>query len=361
MSRINLKVLLTAVSLLSFFNLFSQNLVTNNDFTGGTSSWTDCGNSTEIMNTSQWHGGNFPYTPNDFAEIDAGIDQTTGNGDDASLCQNIVGLTIGEGYNICLDVMRRPGPSDCTTSYGLPATVTTLVAIDNGVLSTSFTDNATTWGWTTVCFAFTATATTQQLTLNASDGSSCGMLVTNIVISSTLPIELLSFDAFAENNEMVKLDWTTLTEINNSHFTIEKSIDAKYWEAIEEINGAGNSSTLLTYKTFDFSPYKGVSYYRLKQTDFDGAYSYSNIKTIRFSDKSLLSVYPNPTTSNMTILGNYLEHTEFEIYNVIGNRIGKNLLMIKSSENQIEVDISQLPAGLYFVRVGTETQKIRKL
>mgnify|MGYP000403897476 CR=1 FL=1 len=159
------------------------NIVSNSDFTGGTTSWTDCGNLPEVLATSQWHGGVVPFVPNNFAEIDAGIDQTVGNADDASLCQNLSGLTIGSNYTLCLDMMRRPGPTGCTTTWGQPSTVTTLLAIDNGALNTSFSSTATTWAWTNICFTFTATSTTHQLTLNPNDPSSCGMLVRNIIIS----------------------------------------------------------------------------------------------------------------------------------------------------------------------------------
>ena len=88
-----------------------------------------------------------------------------------------------------------------------------------------------------------------------------------------LPIELLSFSANAVHNS-VRLSWVTATETNNDFFTIERSINLKDWEVLGFVDGAGNSSRPLHYSFTDFNPLTGVSYYRLKQTDYDGKYEY---------------------------------------------------------------------------------------
>ena len=114
---------------------------------------------------------------------------------------------------------------------------------------------------------------------------------------NALPIELLSFEAKLIDKE-VQLDWITITEINNDFFTIERGIDAINFAAIKEIDGAGNSNNQLFYTTIDEHPLKGISYYRLKQTDFNGEFSYSNIEPIENRSSGLtFSAYPNPTTS----------------------------------------------------------------
>ncbi|MBL4669478.1 MAG: T9SS type A sorting domain-containing protein [Flavobacteriales bacterium] len=98
-------------------------------------------------------------------------------------------------------------------------------------------------------------------------------------IGAALPIELLNFDGVWKDDN-VTLTWTTLTEINNNYFTIERSCDASYWIAINEISGAGNSSSPLTYFAKDDINHLNSSlpiYYRLKQTDFDGSSTYYNV------------------------------------------------------------------------------------
>ncbi len=90
-----------------------------------------------------------------------------------------------------------------------------------------------------------------------------------------LPIELLSFAATYQNGT-VQLRWSTGSEINNNYFTIERSRDAVNAEIIGFVNGAGNSLRTLHYRFIDHKPLGGISYYRLKQTDFDGSFEYSN-------------------------------------------------------------------------------------
>ncbi len=89
----------------------------------------------------------------------------------------------------------------------------------------------------------------------------------------TLPIELLSFTHQVAPGQVI-LKWETATEINNDYFTIERSGDMVAWEVIGTVAGAGNSNQKLSYQLVDHMPRQGLSYYRLKQTDFDGQYEY---------------------------------------------------------------------------------------
>lgn len=164
----------------------SNNFVTNGGFELGTSSWTNCGNSVEALNTSQWHGGVPPFTPNNFAEIDAHFDLVAGTSDDMTICQNVSGLTSGTQYSLCMNIQRRPGPAECYTQWGMPATVSSTIAVNNGALNTTVSQSNTLWEWETVCFTFTANSPTHQLTMTPQNNSTCGMLVTNITISEII-------------------------------------------------------------------------------------------------------------------------------------------------------------------------------
>ena len=95
----------------------------------------------------------------------------------------------------------------------------------------------------------------------------------NLLPVDPFPIELLSFNAEMERDH-VKVTWVTASEINNDYFTLERSSDGHTWEILTFIEGAGNSNQKLSYGFKDFNPLNGISYYRLKQTDFDGAYEY---------------------------------------------------------------------------------------
>ncbi len=123
---------------------------------------------------------------------------------------------------------------------------------------------------------------------NASYGSSC---MPNI---SPLPITLLKFNAISDG-ENVTCYWTTVSEINNDFFTIQRSRDGLLFEDISQVDGAGNSSSILNYSFIDTRPHQGVSYYRLKQTDYDGVTSYSSVVSVNLTD----DVYKiNQFTSN---------------------------------------------------------------
>ena len=96
---------------------------------------------------------------------------------------------------------------------------------------------------------------------------------TNSVI---LPIELIEFKAELKNN-IIEINWITATEINNDFFTIERSSDGILFESVITKKGAGSSTKAINYSSLDDKPLNGISYYRLKQTDFDGSFTYSNI------------------------------------------------------------------------------------
>lgn len=120
-------------------------------------------------------------------------------------------------------------------------------------------------------------------------------------IVSILPIELISFEAQIqqgdENHETyVALKWATAREIDNDYFTIERSADGKDFDDIRQISGAGNSNSVIYYGTTDLQPLHGISYYRLKQTDFDGSISYSKIVSINVNTSCIarIMLYPNP-------------------------------------------------------------------
>ena len=85
-----------------------------------------------------------------------------------------------------------------------------------------------------------------------------------------LPIELILFEAHVLNDQTVQLRWETASELNNDFFTAQKSIDGSNWQIVGYQDGAGTSNIVASYSKIDYSPFSGTSYYRLKQTDFNG-------------------------------------------------------------------------------------------
>jgi hypothetical protein len=160
--------------------------------------------------------------------------------------------------------------------------------------------------------------------------------------NNPLPIELINFEAKADNDN-VALSWTTATEINNDYFTIEKSNNGITFSNVMEVTGAGNSNTILHYDAIDAIPYSGYSYYRLKQTDFDGQFTYSNLVAVNFKGEAtdVISLYPNPKSAEnlkIKLLAGFENGImEVSVYDLQGLKLFTDA-----------VDITQLQANGYY-------------
>ncbi len=179
---------------------------------------------------------------------------------------------------------------------------------------------------------------------------------------SILPIELSSFEA-AIDNTSVRIFWKTATEINNDFFTIERSENGLDFEAIEEIPGSGNSTTTMSYEAYDDNPLSGTSYYRLKQTDFDGKFEYFNLISVNFNENQgdicTLNIYPNPCVGSCTInLEDCpLEDSDVnvELYDALGKKISHKISP-KSKDQDISFHLNSsnnLAPGVYIVKSST--------
>jgi hypothetical protein len=210
------------------------------------------------------------------------------------------------------------------------------------------------------------TSTTYTCTIT----DACGRTATNSITinkSLCLPVKLTSFTAKEVNNEFVELNWVTETEVNNDFFTLERSNDGKEFLKLYEIEGAGNSSVTLSYQKIDSNPLMGISYYRLKQTDFNGDYEYSNIVTVKierhFGD---ISVYPNPLHGDGFITFNSKINgaVKVEILNVIGEKVYEKEYEIMIGSNKIKFSSKKMTQGIYFVKIfdssGTSSIKFAK-
>ncbi len=166
--------------------------------------------------------------------------------------------------------------------------------------------------------------------------------------ANPLPIVLLSFTA-KPNGDDVDLNWTTSVEINNDFFTVERSQDGENFSFVSTVEGAGNSMILKKYYTKDVQAYSGISYYRLKQTDYSGHYQYSNTIAVKFLSEILKSVivYPNPVANELHIeLPGNTESANFEILSATG------ALVYKGSVNErTTVPTTSFPSGVYVIKI----------
>jgi len=173
-------------------------------------------------------------------------------------------------------------------------------------------------------------------------------------MANPLPIELLSFSATAKS-KTVQLDWRTATELNNAFFEIERSANGRDFTEIGKIAGAGTSLVPLDYTFTDPLPLTGWNYYRLRQVDFDGQFSYSPIQAVlmvKDGDAVRMLLFPNPAANALNLKTDALIQPgdRLEIYDYTGRQVRS---FSASEVINSPMDISQLPAGTYTVRLRT--------
>ncbi|TVQ14254.1 MAG: T9SS C-terminal target domain-containing protein [Bacteroidetes bacterium] len=162
---------------------------------------------------------------------------------------------------------------------------------------------------------------------------------------SPLPIVLLSFEATPLNHE-VEVSWVTAAEINNDFFTVERSVNGVDFEAIHFVQGAGTTSHANHYAVIDHEPLTGLSYYRLKQTDYNGDFEYSNIVSV-YTQKAALAdmkVYPNPSNGNFNIVAAGEKAIDYKIFDMQGRTVYTSVARAGMVNH---VSLPQLKQGIY--------------
>jgi hypothetical protein len=170
---------------------------------------------------------------------------------------------------------------------------------------------------------------------------------------TVLPIQLIDFTAeYQQDNNLVYLNWATATESNNKYFQIERSTDGINFDVIGQITGAGNSITEKYYSMQDDNPVTGTSYYRLRQTDYDGNSQIFNVIPITIQN-DIIKIFPNPATGMLNIEFDCIqsENAEMFITDVMGETIINENYNFKEGSNLTKIDISNYSPGVYFVNI----------
>jgi hypothetical protein len=176
-----------------------------------------------------------------------------------------------------------------------------------------------------------------------------------------LPIKLLNFTARASKNK-VHLNWVTASEINNRFFTVEKSTDGKSFYALAKIQGAGTSNQLHSYGMVDEMNTSQVVYYRLKQTDIDGKFTYSTIIALSMHQNADLGlvVYPNPAMPgelNLLLTGEVGTHVNIMVSDFMGKSYYSNTQYLSGISNVFALDQAHvLLPGMYIVTVSSDAK-----
>lgn len=173
--------------------------------------------------------------------------------------------------------------------------------------------------------------------------------------TAPLPITLISFKANITESQQTVLKWATASEKDNDYFEVERSKNASDFESIGKIKGKRTTDLRNDYSFTDESPMKGINYYRLKQIDFDGQFSYTRAESIIKDGDGTISLYPNPTTNILKI--NFEDIDQIDnttIYNMMG-KVVKTMI-----GNKEKYDTTDLPQGKYIIQIDLLDGRIIK-
>ena len=183
-------------------------------------------------------------------------------------------------------------------------------------------------------------------------------LATTNITATPLPITLLSFDAKVDNNNDVKINWSTAQETNNDYFTIERSANGLDWLEISKISGSGDSKTQHNYTEYDRNPLWGKSYYRLTQTDFDGTSKTFKVVSVivnkTFKD---IVVYPNPASKELFVKYPSSEKITLRLADELGHEYTITPLQEKGGAT---IPTTSIPPGIYFLHISNGREQSNK-
>jgi hypothetical protein len=191
----------------------------------------------------------------------------------------------------------------------------------------------------------------------ASYSNACGIFYDTayVTASATVPVKLVSFSAVKANAD-VNLNWNTASEVNNNHFEIEKSVDGRTFKAIGRVKGNGTTSKTSRYVFADKDAVTKTTakslYYRLKQVDNDGTFTYSKTEVVRLSENRItdVSTRPNPSNGEFTVLANLMsaQPVNMSVINMMGTTVWKQTVTPTLGENAFDTQLT-LPNGIYML------------
>ncbi len=291
---------------------------------------------------------------------------------------SVVGSTVGAGNNCTLrgsqdEIIQVDIPCNDTWTFSLcgGATWDTYLYLSNSCCGTSIALNDDACGLQSqiatalapgtyyITVEAFSTGTTGAYTLNVTSGSPC----------SVLPVGLTEFSGdYSEISRSNEITWVTSSETNNDYFVLERSADGLNFGAIADIDGQGNSYEENTYTYFDPIESADTYYYRLKQYDYDGSYSYSDVIAIKSewdNSKFFGSIFPNPAKTAFTLITSERETAspiQLMIINAQGSVVKTEELMGHTNAANYGVDISNMKSGVYTIQLisGNESE-VRKV
>lgn len=187
---------------------------------------------------------------------------------------------------------------------------------------------------------------------------------TDFAIQSVLPVSWLSFTAQKLNNTSVLVKWSTTNEYNNKYYEVQRSVDGVSFSSIAQMNAGNNPTAIEQYSYTDFKALGGADFYRIKQVDANGNFSYSAIAKVVFDENTLSwTIQPNPVkTAAAFYARRNMTNVSINVYNAVGKNVFSKQRSVISAGEQIVIPVSNLAKGVYFVKVKSkESNKTEKI
>lgn len=279
---------------------------------------------------------------------------------------NLPNMTVGQSMEIIIDG-NGLGQVTCVNgnlegNYNLDVERWILISGNWIIASTAMNNGLVTWlqGNKMVVRALSDIGNNTCATFSGLDfiqgEDSANNMVDKIVCvySGVLPISYLSPPKSILDEHQTQITWSVATQLNNQKYIIEHSKDGRTFSPIVDIAGDGKSNETKHYEYIHTTPSIGINYYRIKQVDYDGKHSYSNIASVRYDGNGSINIYPNPATSEVTIT------TKITASLQITDVYGRILLNQDISDGQNTINISALPSGILIFVVGDQRYKVLK-
>ncbi|MFK7951103.1 MAG: T9SS type A sorting domain-containing protein [Saprospiraceae bacterium] len=180
-------------------------------------------------------------------------------------------------------------------------------------------------------------------------------------VGAVLPVEVLYFTGKAQDEDVL-LEWETASEINNSHFEVERSTNGLEFSTIGIVEGSGTTVEQQYYDFLDKNPVIGKNYYRLRQVDFNGDFEYTNVIVIEFDKEGVVttsvqvSAFPNPTIDVLNIKTKNLDIQGYQIFNSLGQLMMEQQSL--GSDNLHQINVKNLASGTYFIQLSGSDEHI---
>ncbi len=187
---------------------------------------------------------------------------------------------------------------------------------------------------------------------NGISSFSGGTAASGVGPTTPLPVGLLSFNA-QRTGRVNRITWTTSQEINTLHFIVERSSDGRNFSSIGEVAAAGNSSNNINYSYIDYTPVRGINFYRLRVIDNSGQTKFSAVRNVRNEGTADIALYPNPAKDRLliNITSDRSDNASVVISDLNGRVMLEKNMSIAEGMNYLPVETARFAAGTYVVRI----------